>query len=271
MRVLQKESGGCPNQRLMTNITIPYKSAGLALSLYGNQDSSKIAFLLTGFLDSQDYKHVTSLGRALVDLDYFVVSFDPYGTWKSGGQIANYSTSEYIKNVQAVINYIRQTIAKNAQKILLIGHSLGGLIATYLAITEQNVTAVIAIMPPPNQKNLRPEKLQLWKKTGVRVFERNEPSKKSIIRKMVVPYSYIQDAQSYDLLVALKKISNIPLLVISSTADDLIDPQEIESVLKMKRGPYKHVVLDGVDHHYRQNKQDIQRINTKIMSFIADF
>ena len=85
-----------------------------------------LAVLLPGFLDTKDYQHLVLLGNTLAKAGYVAIRFDPAGTWQSSGAEKDYSMTQYLKDIRAVIRWAKHK--KLFQKgIVLLGHSMGGI------------------------------------------------------------------------------------------------------------------------------------------------
>lgn len=84
---------------------IKTKNFELAVYTKGDQDSPKLALVLPGRLDTKDYIHNTSLVDYLASQSYIALSFDPPGTWESSGNIELYTTTNYLKAVDELIEH----------------------------------------------------------------------------------------------------------------------------------------------------------------------
>lgn len=102
---------------------IETESFELAVYTAGDATSSKFAIVIPGRLDTKDYIHNTSLVDSLASRGYFALSFDPPGTCGSSGDIQLYTTTNYLKAVDELINYF------GSKMTVLAGHSRGGTIA----------------------------------------------------------------------------------------------------------------------------------------------
>lgn len=103
--------------------TVRTKTFELAVCAKGDPRSSKLALVLPGRLDTKSYIHNTRLVDYLASRGYFALSFDPPGTWESPGDITLYTTTNYLKAVDELIEYF------GGKPTLLAGHSRGGTIS----------------------------------------------------------------------------------------------------------------------------------------------
>lgn len=86
--------------------------------------------------------------------DYFtrqgmvVLRVDDRGVGESGGAFAGATSADFATDVAAAVNYLQKHPRVNANKVGLLGHSEGGLIAPMVASTHQNVAFVVLLAGP---------------------------------------------------------------------------------------------------------------------------
>src|SRR6188472_3031779 len=107
---------------------IKTKSFELGVYTAGDKDSLKLAILIPGRLDTKDYVNFVSHAKYLSGRGFFVVGFDPPGTWESPGTTDLVTTTNYIKAIDELIEYYGN------KPTLLLGHSRGGAAATLASI-----------------------------------------------------------------------------------------------------------------------------------------
>src|SRR3989344_5911947 len=99
------------------------KNFEVAVYIKGDPASAKLAIVTPGRLDTKDYLHNTSLVDYLANRGFYALSFDPPGTWESPGSIDLYTTTNYLKVVDELIEHFGN------KPTLLAGHSRGGTVA----------------------------------------------------------------------------------------------------------------------------------------------
>lgn len=119
-----------------TNL-IRTKSFELAVLTRGDKNAEKLALLLPGRLDTKDYGNFVSHAEYLAQRGFFAVAFDPPGTWNSPGGIDLYTTTNYIRAVNELIEYFGN------KPTLLFGHSRGAAVAIFASSNP----AVVGIVP----------------------------------------------------------------------------------------------------------------------------
>lgn len=239
---------------------IKTRSFELAIYAKGSPDAEKLALILPGRLDTKDYIHMNSHVNTLASLGFYAVSFDPPFSWESPGNTDNYSTTNYLKAVNEVIEYF------GSKPTLLVGHSRGGATAMLTAAKNPNVIGVVLAManygvptpPDPNriQGNIVVENRDL-PPGAERTVEQKEFS---------LPLSYFEDANQYNPAESLKEFSG-PKLIICGTQDSFISPEKVREVYSILSEP-KTLVELNTEHDYRLHPEMIQAVDQAITQFI---
>ncbi|AOW10979.1 alpha/beta hydrolase family protein [Flavobacterium gilvum] len=169
---------------LAGTLTLPKKEGkfpvAILISGSGPQNRNEEIFEHKPFLVLADY--LTKKGIA-------VLRFDDRGTGKSTGEFKTATTLDFAKDVQAGIAYLqtRKEIDKN--KIGLIGHSEGGMIAPLVAENSKEIDFIVLLAGV----GIHPDQLLLLQK-------------EKIERQMNVPENQIQQGKeifkgAYDIIV----------------------------------------------------------------------
>ena len=242
---------------------IKTKSFQLAVNSKGNPNSKKLAVILPGRLDTKDYACFSSHLEHLAKKGFFAVSFDPPGTWESPGGIKLFTTTNYIKAVNEIIEYYGNKPA------LLLGHSRGGAVATLAGTSNKNVFGLILINPslgapsPPNPKFI---------KAGVFVDYRDLPpgTRKTIQqKKFELPLSYFRDGARYNDADFLKTCTK-PKLMFYSSDDEFNTPKEVKRVFNTIPEP-KVLHELNCNHDYRYYPKIVDEVNKEIGLFLNKY
>ncbi|MFH1589717.1 MAG: alpha/beta hydrolase [archaeon] len=247
---------------LKTTRFIRTKSFNLATYQKGSSQSDKFAIVLPGRLDTKDYLHMRSHVDFLATKGYFALSFDPPGTWESEGDISIYSTTNYLKAVQEIIEYYGN------KKTILIGHSRGGSMAVLAGTRIKEVEKFIDIMGRASYKT---EEFidDGWREKGYHLSIRDTPKGYAEKEKSFkLPYTFVEDSQQYDMIPDLK-VCNKPKLFIAGSKDTLVDPIKIKEACELSSDPKQFIMLDSV-HGYRRNPEMINKVNGIIEEFIEE-
>lgn len=235
---------------------IKTKSFELAIYSSKNEGQEKMALILPGRLDTKDYAHMRSHVDYLGSKGYFAFSFDPPGTWESPGDISLYSTQNYLKAINELIEYFgnKPTVA--------MGHSRGGAMAMLAGILNPHVTHIIAAMAAfaPSLPTKEPDE------NGIYTSYRDLPP--GILnteekRRFDLPASYFNDPTDYSGLDTCNK----PKLFFYGTEDELITPKEVKEMYELAGEPKKLIALSS-GHGYRRNSDLIKEVNEAIGEFL---
>lgn len=239
------------------------KSFKLAINFRGDLKAKRLALALPGRLDSKDYdcfnRHINYLSKK----SFYSVSFDPPGTWESPGGVGLFTTTNYIKAVNEMIDYYGN------KPTLLLGHSRGGATAVLAGTKNENVIGLVLINPslgtpsPPDAETLR---------TGVYIDHRDLPpgiKRTKMKKRFVLSLEYFEDGKKYDdakVLTTCKK----PKIIFYATKDEFNTPQEVEKVFALIPKPKELRQIDCT-HDYRLYPDVVEKINEETGLFIDKY
>lgn len=105
--------------------------------------------ILHGFIGSKVGEHrlFVKAARYFSDIGYAVFRFDFSGCGESDGDYANVTVTKQLSEVQAVLNELSTIAEVDANNIILIGHSLGGAIASLTAAKDNRIAKLILWSP----------------------------------------------------------------------------------------------------------------------------
>ncbi|PJJ07116.1 hypothetical protein CLU83_0262 [Flavobacterium sp. 1] len=187
------------------------------LSRPSKEGKFPVVILITGSGPENRDEELLGHKPFLVLADYLtkkriaVLRFDDRGVAKSTGDYKTATTMDFVKDVQAGIDYLKTRKEIDKNKIGLIGHSEGGVIAPIVAGNSKDVDFIVLLAGT----GIRGDKLMLLQK-------------EKIERQMGVPENEIQKGQgifkgAYDIILA------------SSANDDTLNTK-INSYLKLQFG-----------------------------------
>lgn len=229
------------------------KNFDLSIYKQGSDDSEKIAIVLPGKLDSKDYANMKGHVDYLAENGYLAISIDPPGIWESGGDISDYTMTNYIQTVEDVIEYFGN------KPTVVIGHSMGGSMAMFAAINNPSVIGFVAIMSPYKFDHL------VDRIEGA-VSKRDLPNNPKEKRIYNVPKTFFEDVLKYNASEGLSKLAK-PKLFISGENDTTITPQTISEIFNASAEP-KELISVKSDHDYRNNPEMIAEINNIILDWL---
>lgn len=239
---------------------IKTKSFELAVNEVGDRSAKELAILLPGRLDTKDYANFVSHQKFLASKGLFTVCLDPPGTWESPGSIKLFTTTNYIKAVNELIEYYGK------RPTLLLGHSRGGNVAIESS-TNSHIIGIILVMssyesptPPENIVN------------GFQIEHRDIPPGSERTREQkefAMPMDYFEDGKQYDPMAILKKCVK-PKLMFSGSEDKYYTPKEIEEIYNAIPGP-KMLYELNTDHSYRRHPDVIKEVEKVIGEFLDKY
>ncbi|KKS67556.1 MAG: hypothetical protein UV36_C0006G0006 [Parcubacteria group bacterium GW2011_GWC2_42_6] len=227
---------------------------------YSEKKTDKLAILCPGYLDSKDYKHLISLAEVLSERGYTVVRFEPTGTWESEGNISEYTTTQYLKDIKNVLEYMLGQA--NYKHVLLGGHSRGGQVSILYTARDSKVSMVLGIMPSSGP--ITGQRREDWEKAGISVAQRDLPDDKDKKREFRVSFSHALDRDQYNAVEDVKKIK-VPIILIAGELDKMVPPDGIRKIFDSANEPKKFIVIPGIGHDYRFNDDEIKIVNQHIL------
>lgn len=252
----------------MNKIKIPTPKENIAAVVhYPREKTDKLAILCHGYLDSKDYDHLKTLAEDLAKGGYTAVRFDPIGTWESDGNISDYTTTEYLKNVKEVLEYmLKQSSFKH---ILIGGHSRGGKVSILYAAQDPRISEVLGIMPSSvhRVRNFISSSRRLLRYS---LSFRDSPKVKNQKKEFRVPFSHFEDLKKYDVLKDVKNIK-VPLVLIAGEFDKLVPPETVRRIFDEANEPKKFILIPGIGHDYRHNPSEIRAVNDQILKALKDY
>ena len=240
---------------------IKTKSYELATYERGDLNAAKLAIVLPGRLESKDYVHIRSHVDTLATLGFHAVAFDPPGSWESPGTIEAYTVTNYLGAVNELIEHY------GTKPTILVGHSLGGSIATLAGASNPHVSTYIAMMSlvsgPGTTEDLE------WKADGKLTFYRNLPPgdyHTDEQKRYDLPYSFFEDALTHDTKTALQTCHKLKLFILGKrdTQNASSYPPEEYALIAE---PKQLVEIDS-GHSYRYSPVLIDQVNALIQKFV---
>jgi hypothetical protein len=233
---------------------IKTQSFELAVYQKGNENADKLTLCLPGRLDTKDYAHMRSHVDFLADNGYLALSFDPPGTWESSGDISLYTTQNYLKAINELVEHFgnRPTIT--------LGHSRGGSMSMLAGINNPHVTHFIAVMSHYGPSSKPQES------GDVRVSYRDLPpgtEETEEKKQFNLPMSYFDDPTDYSGLETCTK----PKLFFFGKEDDIVLPEDVKETYELAAEP-KQLCELGSDHDYRCHPNIIAEVERITLEFL---
>ena len=243
---------------------IKTKSFTLATYSKGDETSKNFALVLPGKLDTKDYAHMKNHVEHLANLGFFALSLDPPGTWESGDNISDYTTTNYIKAINELIQYF------DNKETFLMGHSRGGSMAMLVGTTNINVKSFAAVMSYSYVNNYKDAKEEVWKKAGFITTSRDlPPGGGEKVKEFKLPFSFLEDQKQYTTDDKLK-VSEKPKLFILGKHDVMVPPEKVKQAFESAAEPKELYELDS-GHDYRHYPKLIEEVNKVVEDFLKKY
>lgn len=233
----------------------------LAANLGGNPEADQLALLLPGRLDTKNYDCFHKHLEYLADRGFHAVAIDPPGTWDSPGSIELFTTTNYIKAVQELIELFGN------RPTLLLGHSRGGATATLAGANHPHVSSLVLInpslgapTPPGSEAN----------KTGIYTVFRDLPpgtTHSGKKKQFVMSLNYFTDGAKYNDALILPTCTK-PKIIFYSDQDEFNPPEKIEKLFATLPEP-KELHLLHSTHDYRYYPEVVDEINRELETFLS--
>jgi pimeloyl-ACP methyl ester carboxylesterase len=216
----------------------------------------KLALLLPGYLESPDYRHLVVIDDSLTKLGYKVVRVDPCGLWQTR-DTSYYLTTNYISQVAGIIkSYLEQ----KPEDIILVGHSLGCLVALQVSAEIPQVTKVVCLSPPSSL-----DKSDHKWVNGYRTSKKDIPGNGEQFIEFTIPYSFTEDRKQYSMIASFEGCQK-PILTIMGEDDPSIS--ELEPVLtKLNHLTFKKFANMG--HDFRHSEEFCHQVADEIVNFVS--
>ena len=185
------------------------------------------------------------------------------GTWESGGDIALYSTTNYLSAISELIAHYGN------RPTFVLGHSMGGTMAMHTAVTNPAVVALAALMSDPSfvPDASDTERLAKWEASGSKRSYRDLPGNRQATRQFKLPYAFSEDARQYSAVNGLQTLVT-PKLFVAGKQDTLITPEVVKLCYELSAEPKSFATLD-TGHDYRRDEAAIRAANVLLDNFLS--
>jgi alpha-beta hydrolase superfamily lysophospholipase len=238
------------NTKLAVEISIPESNIPLPLII-----------LLCGFCTVKEELHITGLSEHLYNKNFATATFDVRGFGESeGNSEESFTYSDYIDDLHTIIKYITPRFNIDSKRINLWGHSIGGAVALLYTSQKQNINSVSTISSPISIHDIQfSTPIKKWVQTGY--FTKEKPN----IGKIKIGYSFIEDAEKYDLKKSLAKIK-VPVQVGWGTEDLRIPCNSTKHLYEAITSKKESFELQ-IGHAYKKDPREIALVNEKVSTF----
>jgi pimeloyl-ACP methyl ester carboxylesterase len=243
------------------------------------------------------------IAAALAEHGIASLRFDKRGVGASAGDYWETGFFDHVTDAAAALDFLKGQPEIRPDKLFLLGHSEGSLIATRLAGTAAQVAGVILLAGPAQNG----EQVLLWQSAqvlkGMRGFNRwlidlfhidtrkaqqkqldriKRSTKNSMRIQLVAKLNakWFREFMAYDPAEDLPKIQ-APVLAITGTKDIQVDPADLDRMAALVRSEFKSHAVPDLTHLLRSEpgepslstyKQQInQPLDSRVLQIISEW
>jgi pimeloyl-ACP methyl ester carboxylesterase len=240
-------------------MTIQTPSFTLAVYAAGKPNAKKMALCLPGYCDTKDYPDMRTHADLLAARGYYAVAVDPPGTWESAGDIAEYTTTNYLKAIDELIAHF------DNRPTLLVGKSMGGRMAQ-LGAQNPAVVGFVSVVGSATGAVADGISEQEWPTHPRRTPHRDLPEDPAHFRDFIIPYSFVEDAATHNAFGVIRSLK-MPKLYLAGEDDALVSPATVQRAFNAAAEPKQFMVLP-IDHDYRKDPAKLTLVNDAIIRFL---
>lgn len=211
--------------------------------------------IVPGFLGfAEEPHHIDLIERSKeVGVDGIVVESEEL----SHLNLDNYLLSRHLDKVNNILdNYI-------AEQVVLIGVSLGGVVATMASLGRENVVKLACIVSPyqfANGDDMEP-KLDEWRIQGSFTFTSSKYG------QLDVPYNFVEDACRFDARDVISEVK-CPKLFLAGSLDVRVPPNLTLELSDKATQPKTFKIIDGMRHDYKNQPEFTKLVNDNLLDFM---
>lgn len=214
------------------------------LNYNGEVDNKKIILILHGFTGNKlgNSFFYVRMSREFVKMGYKVFRFDFTGSGESEGDFSDMTLSSEIADLDCIMNYINGLEIAKDNEIYIMGHSMGGLIAT-LTASKYNPDKMVLLAPANNMLDLIEDKIS--------EFDRKENRKVDSYKHlgMLVKREFMEDLKKYHPIAKAKEYKN-PVLIMLGDKDPIITKKICEDTKTSFGEEAMLKIIEGADHSF---------------------
>lgn len=126
------------------------------------------------------HKPFAVIADYLTKRGYLVIRVDDRGVGKTTGDVLNATTADFANDVMQGVNYLETRKEVNTKKIVLMGHSEGGIIAPMVASKRKDIYAIVLLAGPGIKIT------QLMEEQSAAILEGSSPDSNMVQRYKVL-------------------------------------------------------------------------------------
>lgn len=197
---------------------------------------------------NKESEKIVALSRALAEKGVLALRFDFSYAGESSGKFADITYNGEVEDLRAAFNLV---LGFRAEKVGILGSSMGGTVALLFAAHENRIKALATIAAPLHPEKitenvLTPEEVERWRRERFLFYHGRR-----------INVSLLDDLQTIDVPEAAKRIA-CPVLIVHGDMDDTVAVEEARELYAVLSGAKKLTILKGADHRL-SNPSDLKR------------
>ncbi|WP_332691842.1 alpha/beta hydrolase [Halalkalibacter lacteus] len=228
------------------------------------------------------------LATFLTNQGFITLRYDKRGTGKSEGVFAKMGFWDLVNDAKAAIHYLKKQSIVDRNKIFVLGHSEGCMLAPEIAkgedlaglllvagagasledaLTYQRGQIVESLQEQKGVKGKLFSLLNVAKKAekkGVKFDKKVRSTKKDVIRYqgVKIPAKWFREHYEYDVYSGLAQVS-CPILAVTGSKDVQATPDKVREVASYTKVETETHVIDGMNHMLRDQMEEVGILQLK--------
>lgn len=221
------------------------------------------------------------IGFHLSELGFAVLRFDDSGAGETRLEDQGIFTTEIVA-VRAAIEYVRSRPEVDSGKIILLGHSAGGIIASHIVVHDKELQALVLLAMPaiPLFELLNEQMSKIKEKEARKLFKRQIATTK---KHLDSPKSVIETGHSTIRVSELRKyfyenpqeilsMVKIPVLVVQGDNDEKVPKKHayrLKDGLLSGHSKNSFRIFKGLNHFFFKSVESSHEVDQGAMSFVG--
>ncbi len=200
------------------------------------KDDNTIVITVHGFGTDKDYRVLRELAKHLGNKKIATMRFDFSGVGDSEGDVSDSSIEQMVNDLNAAVGYAKHAGFK---KIIVAGHSLGGMVAITAAVMNKDIHALMLMAPAINLKAAIRRRRDTYRHVEGELAE---------VAKTKVNRRFLKNIER-DVCEEAEKL-HVPVIVIHGDRDKSCDILNSKKFYGMLKAAKKMTVIKNANHHF---------------------
>ncbi len=238
---------GLGGHRLAGTFTVPTERTGripavVTISGSGPQDRDEYIPLVPGYRPYRQF--ADTLGRRGIAM----LRYDDRGTGESSGDFAKATSADFADDVRSIVQWLRTRPEIDPDRIMLMGHSEGGLIAPLVAAGDPRLAGIVLLAGPSEKGEdiLRFQMRNLALQDSTLSTTARDSAIKAIDGNIAIlkrENPWMRYFLEYDPLPTARKVK-VPVIVVQGGTDQQVTPKQAEALgVAFKAGGNRDVTV----------------------------